>query len=155
MSKVIEIATTRKFVERRTGLVLVQGQVSQSVGARIMKQNGSWLQDNDVLAQVVSYQCAEPAMTAETLFSNAMAATKAHPRFITPTAFLVRPDQALLFDEYARTMRQGGLLQRAVFTDAGAAAQWAAQQAQVAEYWRACEQRLQSALEWPSRCIDA
>ena len=155
MSKVIELATTRKFVERRTGLVLVHGQISQALGARIMKQNGIWLQDNDVLAQVVSYQCAEPAMTAETLFGNAMAATKAHPRFVTPTAFLVRADQARLFDEYARLMRQGGLLQRAVFTDAAAAAQWAAQQAQVAEYWRACERRLQAAPGCPSRSAGA
>ena len=155
MSKVIDMASTRVFLERRVGLVQVQGQVNQAVGANLMRQNGCWLEDNDVLAQVVSYQGAVTAIAAGTLFRNAVLATQVHARFVTPTAFLVRPEQAALFEEYARLMRQGGLLQRAVFTDAAAAGQWAAQQAQVQEYWTACQLRLQSGRGSPSRSAGA
>ena len=141
MSEVKELATTRKSVERQTGLVVVGGHVTQTACARLMHANGDWLQRNAVLAQVVSYEEAVTAMRPDVMFGHAMSATLAHPKFITPTAFLVRGDQLSLFDEYARLMRQGGLLQRAVFTDADDARRWAARQAQVQAHWLACRHR--------------
>jgi hypothetical protein len=150
MSRVSTLAVTDKHVTGHRGLVRVSGAVTPLVGARIMKANATWLRENDVLGQVVCYSQAAVEITADQLFANALSAAAHAVEFYTPTAFLVRTEQRELFDAYARLMRQGGLYQRAVFTDAYAAQEWAAQQAQVQEYWRGCHQRLAAFPERPS-----
>jgi hypothetical protein len=151
MSRVSKLAATEKHVTGPRGLVRVSGAVTPISGARIMKANAAWLRENDVLGQVVCYSQAAVQITADQLFANALNAAAHAVEFYTPTAFLVREDQRDLFEAYACLMRQGGLNQRAVFTDAFAAQEWAAQQAQVQEYWRRCRQRLAAFPEQPNR----
>lgn len=151
MSRVRTLAATEKHTTGPRGLVRVTGEVTPIAGARIMKANAAWLRDNEVMAQVVCYSQAAVQITADRLFSNAMDAAAHAVEFYTPTAFLVREEQRALFESYARLMRQGGLVQRAVFTDAYAAQEWAAQEAQIQEYWRQCQRRLAASPEQPSK----
>lgn len=150
MSTVKELASTRKAVTGPVGVVQIRGDVTPAVGARLMHLNADWLHTNNVQAQVVSYVDAAVRVTADGMLANAMHALSAQARFRTPTVFLVRPDQASLFGDYAALMRRDGLLERAVFTDADAAQRWAAQQARVQMHWAACQRRLQACFASPN-----
>ena len=151
MGTVSALATAEKHFTGRQGLVIVRGDVSVTVGGRLMKENGLWLRESAVLSQVVDYTRASICMDTEAMLSNAKSAAAHADEFANPTVFVVTSAQLPLFAEYTRLMREGGLFQRAVFTDACAAHEWAARHVQVREYWMRCRKlRLATSRELPS-----
>ena len=124
----------------RVAVAQVSGVVTRSALDRI---NAGFAGDlGDSLARVVDYSQAVATINAETLMASVRVAGSA-ALCAMPVAFLARPDQSQLFEDYCSIARRNGMV-RAVFFRPEDARRWAQQQAAVQAHWQELRRGLQS-----------
>lgn len=111
-------------------MATIEGRVDVATAGRVIGDSIKWAKDP--LVQIVDYRGAALELSADVLYG---AATAAKPTEAAPTVFLVDPRQLAMFRRYAAMNAERGVL-KAAFTCCDAVASWAAEQAQVREYWR-------------------